>query len=121
MAEPWFDPAGFFLAEADARVVGFHWNKQHADHRGEVYVLGVDPDAAGGGLGTALLRTGLRYLAHVGNIEVQLYVEGDQKPVIRLYADHGFRVISRDVMYAQPVRDTPEPRLRFKPMDVQEN
>ncbi len=121
MAEPWFDPAGFFLAEADGRVGGFHWTKQHADHRGEVYVLGVDPDAAGGGLGTALLRTGLRHLADMGNTEVQLYVEGDQKRVIGLYADHGFTVTSRDVMYAQPVRDTPEPRLRFKPMDVQEN
>lgn len=48
-AQPWFDPAGFFLAFRGDELIGFHWTKVHAEERlGEVYVLGVRPGAQGG-------------------------------------------------------------------------
>lgn len=115
MAEPWFDPSGFFLATAEEEIVGFHWTKQHPGRRGEVYVLGVDPGAGIPGLGTALLRTGLRHLAGRGNTEVLLYVEAEHERAVRLYQRTGFVVSSRDVMYAQPLPDPSPPALRFQP------
>ncbi len=104
MAESWFDPAGFLLAERDGRVIGFDWTKQQQDRLGEVYVIGVDPDAAGGGVGKALLYAGLRHLQLRGNAEVELYVESDQQTAIALYTGAGFTESSKDVLYAQTTR-----------------
>ncbi len=100
MAEPWFDPEGFFVATAGDQMLGFHWTKQHQDHLGEVYVLGVAPGAAGRGLGKALLLTGLRHLRDRGNTTVELYVEADHPAAVGLYRAYGFTPASRDVMYA---------------------
>jgi len=101
IAEPWFDPNGFFVATIDEAMVGFHWTKQHQDQLGEVYVLGIAPSAARQGLGKALLLTGLRWLRQRGNLRVKLYVESDHRAAIELYLTYGFATASRDVMYAQ--------------------
>lgn len=101
MAEPWFDPEGFLVAMQAEAMIGFHWTKQHPDHLGEVYVLGVDPDAGGRGLGKELLAAGLAHLQRGGNTAVELYVEGEHAAAIGLYRGYGFAVSSRDVMYAQ--------------------
>jgi mycothiol synthase len=100
MAEPWFEPDGFFVAVRDSAMIGFHWTKQHPGRLGEVYVLGADPGAGGEGLGRALLSTGLEHLRQRGNTEVELYVEADNEPAVALYRGYGFKVASRDVMYA---------------------
>ena len=101
MAESWFDPNGFFVATINDTMVGFHWTKQHQEQLGEVYVLGIAPSAAGGGLGKALLLTGLRSLQERGSTRVELYVEADNRAAVELYLSYGFATVSRDVMYAQ--------------------
>ena len=99
MAEPWFDPAGFLLAERGSELVGFHWTKIHPDGTGEVYVLGISPAAQGAGLGNALLVRGLRHLAKRGCPTVLLYVDGDNPAALRLYARAGFAEHDLDVQW----------------------
>jgi mycothiol synthase len=100
-AEPWFDPAGFFLAERDGRLVGFHWTKVHsAEQLGEVYVLGVAPGEQGGGLGRALTMLGLRHLARDRGLSTaMLYVDADNAPAMAVYERLGFTTHEADLMY----------------------
>jgi mycothiol synthase len=109
MAESWFDPAGFFLAErgggAERELAGFHWTKTHPagayaeEEVGEVYVLGVSPRAQGTGLGRVLLHQGLDYLSKRGFRTVILYVDGDNAAAVRLYEQAGFHTRSVDLEY----------------------
>ena len=104
-AEPWFDPAGFFLAWDGERILGSHWTKVHPpgdegpEAVGEVYVLGIDPDAQGLGLGRALTDVGLAHLRSLGLRQVLLYVEEDNAAAVTLYERSGFTRHAVDVSW----------------------
>lgn len=102
IAEEWFDPAGFLLAERGSELLGYHWTKVHPDGAGEVYVLGISPAAQGLGLGNALLVRGLRHLAGRGCPTALLYVDGDNAGAIRLYERAGFGPFDLDIQWARP-------------------
>jgi mycothiol synthase len=125
--EPWFDPAGFFLAERDGRPVGFHWTKVHGGHGGdashehevehphahpphehhdhppigEVYIVGVDPAEQGRGLGPYLTLIGLHSLRERGLSSVLLYVDESNAAAVRTYDRLGFTRHAVDVMYSR--------------------
>lgn len=104
MAEDWFDPAGLLLVfdPAAGRLAASHWTKI-ADPDGavgEVYVVGVDPDYQGRGLGGYVTALGLSHLRDRGVSTIELYVEGDNEPAIATYRRQGFTRSAQDVMYA---------------------
>lgn len=96
----WFDPEGFFLVEdvrgAAPALAAFHWTKVE-DGVGEVYVVGVDPDHQGHGLGRVATRLGLAHLRRVGVPRVDLYVDGDNAAAIATYRAQGFDRFALDV------------------------
>jgi mycothiol synthase len=113
--EPWFDPAGFLLAwrgdpDAGGTLLGSHWTKVHPagdvgdEPIGEIYVLGIDPDAQGMRLGRALTDLGLAHLRSRGLREVLLYVEEDNDAAVALYERSGFARHSIDVSWQREPR-----------------
>jgi mycothiol synthase len=99
MAEPWFDSAGFLLAWRGSDLLGFCWTKVHSepDPLGEIFVIGVDPDAQGLGLGRALVLSGLEHLAHERHCPTGLlYVASDNSAAVTLYRTLGFTTFRTD-------------------------
>ena len=112
--ESWFDDKGFFVAEDMGELIGFCWTKIHGAHThshngsdddhghealGEIYVLAVNPDYTGQGVGRDLTITGLNYLKYQGLNNVMLYVGVENKPAFNLYKSLGFSEFGSDVMY----------------------
>jgi mycothiol synthase len=98
-SEPWFDASGFLVHERDGRLAGFCWTKIHTPTLGEIYVVAVDPEFHGLGLGRALTLAGLDSLAKRGVTVGMLFVDADNTAAVSLYGALGFTVHRTDCMY----------------------
>ena len=91
LSRPWFDRNGFPMAWEGERLVGSCWTKMHDRFVGEIYIIAVDPEAHGRGIGRMLLVSGIGYLERQREARsVMLYVEGDNEQGLRLYRSIGF-------------------------------
>lgn len=112
--EDWFDPQGFLIAEENQKMIGFCWTKVHGGHShkhseheahhdhdpiGEIYIMGVDPEYSGKGIGKAITIAGLRHLRYQGIFSAMLYVDADNTTAIKLYQSLDFTEWGRDVLY----------------------
>lgn len=104
MAQPWFDAGDMVVGRRGDELVGFVWAKREvagdaatAPSDAEIYVVATDPSVQGHRVGTVLLAASLERLAAAGVPGVELYVEADNAPALRLYEAWGFTVSGRDV------------------------
>ncbi len=131
--EPWFDPAGFRVLDAatvtaDSAVdhvevdgdranggagpmAGFCWTKVHppTDDEpalGEIYVIAVDPDFHGRGLGAQLTLAGLDHLAGAGITTALLYVDADNSTAVAMYERLGFTIHSTNAAFVADIAPT---------------
>ena len=104
-AEPWFDPDGSGCTSATAgwrRSAGPRCTPTPHPPMGEIYVIAVDPDFHGLGLGRALTLAGLDHLADRGMTDGMLYVDADN-------------TAARRALRAARLHDPPRrPRLRWR-------
>ena len=107
MSEPWFDPDGFRLHDVDGRLAAFCWTKLHSELDpvvGEIYVIAVDPDFHGRGLGRELTLAGLDSIADRGVIVATLFVDTANTAAVALYESIGFTIHRRRQAYAGDIR-----------------
>ena len=82
--------------------IGYCWTRTNFwknKDTGRIYMLGVDPDYQGRGLGKRLLLAGLSYLKGKGRQVVELTVDRENKVACTLYKSVGFKLWTSSLWY----------------------
>ncbi len=103
LREPWFRADDFLMLWREERLLGYCWLKVEGE-TGEFYVVGVDPEHHGQGLGRLLAEAGLGRLRERRIKTAHLYVEGGNTAAVGLYRSLGFMDDRVDLQYRATAR-----------------
>ncbi|MFC1944779.1 GNAT family N-acetyltransferase [Chloroflexota bacterium] len=97
-------PKDVILASEQGEPIGYCWTTMNlkediATGKGRIYMLGVDPDYRGRGIGKLLLLAGLSYLKSKGVAVAELTVDSQNRAACALYKSVGFEVSSSTLWY----------------------
>ncbi len=105
-------PEDIILAFDKDKPVGYCWtripsweNKAPAEGTGRIYMLGVDPDYRGRGIGRQLLLVGLSYLKRKGLRVVELTVDSENEIACTLYRSVGFKPWTSSLWYEKRLEE----------------
>jgi mycothiol synthase len=105
MALDWFLAADLLMAWKGGSLVGSCWTKVHEQGIGEIYIIGVAPEATGTGLGRALLTAGAAHLGrNRGCTRLRLYTDTDNVRARKLYESVGLATEFSNRLFRFPIR-----------------
>ena len=99
-------PENIIMACLNNHPIGYCWTRILIDEnskaggvKGEIHMLGVDPDFRKRGIGRNVLLAGLSHLKSKGVAIVELTADGEEPVALGLYESVGFEVCSRSEWY----------------------
>jgi mycothiol synthase len=93
-------PDGVVLLEAGGLLVGYCWTeREEGGSPGIISMVGVPPDKQGQGFGLAVTAAGIDHLVEVGATPIEITVDAENAPAIRVYQGLGFEDRWRSLWY----------------------
>ena len=93
-------PDRVLLLEEGGRLLAYCWTHQgHAGAPGQIGMVGTAPAEQSRGLGRAVTAAGVDHLVGIGATPIDITVDAENPPALRLYEHLGFTVRWRSVWY----------------------
>lgn len=101
-------PEDVLLAYEGDKVIGYCWTRTtretvSSERKGQIFMLGVEPDYRGRGVSKRLLLAGLAYLRSKGLRVAELTVDSENKAACALYRSVGFKVQTSSLWYEKVI------------------
>ena len=101
-------PEDVILACDGVKIIGYCWTRitcetATGERKGQIFMLGVDPDYRGRGVGKGVLLTGLSYLKSKGLQVAELTVDSENQAACALYRSVDFQVRTSSLWYEKAI------------------